>query len=88
VKASITPAVSVGPNAGAPKYGYKWWLYRLPSDTTKFVWGGSGFGGQFPIAFPELDMVVVFNGWNILPGERGLPLRRTLERLEKAVVKR
>ena len=88
VKASVTPAVSVGNAPGAPRYGYKWWLYRLPSDSSRFVWAGSGFGGQFPLAFDELDMVVVFNGWNILPGQRGVPIRRTLERLEKAVVRR
>ena len=40
------------------------------------------------MAFPELDMVVVFNSWNILPGSKGLPLRVTRERLAKAVVRR
>ena len=88
VRESTTPAISVGSAPNASKYGLKWWLYPDPLDATKFVWSGSGFGGQFPTAFPELDMVVVFNGWNILPGRPGLPLRQVQERLARAVVAR
>ena len=84
VRASVTPQVAVGAQPGAPRYGLKWWLYQNPVDTSRIVWGGSGFGGQVPLAFPELDMVVVFNGWNILPGRPSLPLRRTMERLVRA----
>jgi len=88
VKHSITPSVSISDAAGAPTYGFLWWLYPDPLDPTKFVWSGSGFGGQAPMAFPELDMVVVFNSWNILPGSTGLPLRTVRERLARAVVRR
>ncbi|MGQ0650441.1 MAG: serine hydrolase domain-containing protein [Gemmatimonadaceae bacterium] len=84
VRASITPAIAVSPAPNAPKYGYKWWLYQNPVDTSRLVWSGSGFGGQLPMAFPELDLVVVFNGWNILPGRPSMPLRRMMERLVKA----
>ncbi len=85
VRQSVTPVLPVADRPGTPWYGLKWWLHRNPADTTKFVWSGSGFGGQFPMAFPERDLVVVFNGWNILPGGKSLPLRKTLERLVKAV---
>jgi CubicO group peptidase (beta-lactamase class C family) len=85
VKASVTPAVRAGNRAGTPFYGLKWWLHQNPADTTKLVWTGSGFGGQSPMAFPERDLVVVFNGWSILPGGRPFPLRRVMERLMKAV---
>jgi len=88
VKTSVTPAVATGGAPGAPKYGLKWWLYPDPLDSTKYVWSGSGFGGQLPMAFPDLDLVVVFNGWNILPGRPSLPLRKVQERLAKAVVGR
>ncbi|HKP28208.1 MAG TPA: serine hydrolase [Gemmatimonadales bacterium] len=81
---SVKPALRVGPNPGAPSYGFKWWLYQNPTDTTRFMWGGSGFGGQLPVAIPEKDMVVVFNGWNILPGRGGIPLARTMERILRA----
>jgi hypothetical protein len=85
VKSSVTPAIRADNRAGAPYYGLKWWLHQNPADTTRLVWAGSGFGGQLPLAFPERDLVVVFNGWNILPGGKGLPLRRVMERLVKAV---
>ena len=81
---SVKPALRVAPNAGAPSYGFKWWLYQNPTDTTRFMWGGSGFGGQLPVAIPEKDLVVVFNGWNILPGRRGIPLAKTMERILRA----
>jgi len=34
-----------------------------------------------PVAVPEEDMIVMFNGWNILPGQRGLPMIPTLGRI-------
>jgi CubicO group peptidase (beta-lactamase class C family) len=85
VRASTTPSIRVGPSPNAAGYGYKWWLYRDPTDPTRTVWAGSGFGGQLPYAFPGLDLVVVFNGWNILPGEPFIPQARTIERLARAV---
>jgi CubicO group peptidase (beta-lactamase class C family) len=86
VRASTTPAIRASNRAGAPGYSLKWWLQPDPRDTTRFVWAGSGFGGQLPYLFPDLDLIVVFNGWNILPGGRGIPQRRMLERLARAVV--
>jgi CubicO group peptidase (beta-lactamase class C family) len=85
VRASVAPAVPVSNAPNASRYGYKWWLHANPVDSTRRVWAGSGFGGQLPIAIPEHDMVIVFNGWNILPGRPGLPLRRTLERILRGV---
>lgn len=84
VKESTASAVAVGTGPAAPHYGYKWWLYPNPAEPGRFVLAGSGFGGQLPLAFPERDLVVVFNGWNILPGRPSLPLRRIIERLVKA----
>ena len=88
VRSSVTPAVTVGTGALAPKYGFKWWLYPDPLNTNRLVWNGSGFGGQLPMYFPDLDLVVVFYGWNILPGRPSLPLRRVMERLAKSVTAR
>ena len=84
VRESVTPAMRVAETQGAPSYGFKWWLYLNPVDTTKWVWSGSGFGGQSPMAIAELDLIVVFNGWNILPGRGGLPRNRVLERIIRA----
>jgi CubicO group peptidase (beta-lactamase class C family) len=80
VRASVTPAFpSAQPNNA--NYGYKWWLYPNPRDTTKRVWAGSGFGGQVPMALPDEELIVVFNAWNILPGRPGMPARRQLARI-------
>jgi CubicO group peptidase (beta-lactamase class C family) len=90
VRSSVTPAAAVGTGtgAGARRYGFKWWLAASPRDTTRFIWYGSGFGGQFPLAVPEDDLIVVFNGWNILTGRPSLPLGRILPRLLGAVTDR
>ncbi|MGE0439090.1 MAG: serine hydrolase domain-containing protein [Gemmatimonadales bacterium] len=85
VKESVTPAVRVANRPGSSSYGLKWWLHPHPEDSARFVWAGSGFGGQLPVAIPDRELVVVFNGWNILPGGRGLPLRAVLARIVKAV---
>jgi CubicO group peptidase (beta-lactamase class C family) len=81
VRMSVAPAVTVGSGPGGARYGLKWWLYANPSDTTRVMWAGSGFGGQFPIAIPEDDLIVVVNQWNILPGRPSLPLGRVLRRI-------
>lgn len=86
VKLSVSPLVTVGAPTSPTKYGLKWWLYPDPLDPAKFVWSGSGFGGQAPMAFPELDLVVVLNQWNILPGMRGVPMRQLQMRLARAVI--
>ncbi|HJU75396.1 MAG TPA: serine hydrolase [Gemmatimonadaceae bacterium] len=87
VKLSVTPAVRVAPAPNAPSYGLKWWLYPNPTDTTRFLWAGSGFGGQIPMAVPELDLIIVFNGWNILPGRPGLPRARVVDRILRGVTR-
>lgn len=85
VKTSVSPLVRTNAAATGPRYGLSWWLYPENGDTTHFYWSGNGFGGQFPVVFPEQDMVVVVNSWNILRG-KSLPMRPTLDRLSKAVV--
>ena len=84
VRESVTPQIATSTRAGAPMYGYKWWLYSNPIKPGAFIWSGSGYGGQFPMAFPDQDIVVVFNAWNILTGAPSLPLRKMQERIIKA----
>ena len=83
VKASVAPAMAVGPNANAPRYGYKWWLYQHPTDSTFTVWGGSGFGGQFPMALAKEDLVVVINQWNLT--RPGMPRAQVLGRIVRSL---
>ena len=85
VRQSVSPAVAVSSRPGAAHYGLKWWLYPNPTDSSKVMWAGSGFGGQFPVAVPEQDLVVVVNQWNILPGRPSLPLGRVLARILNSI---
>ena len=66
VRSSVAPSISVG--TGGVKYGLKWWLYPYGPNDSRLAWAGSGFGGQLPIVLPDYDIVMVFTGWNILPG--------------------
>jgi CubicO group peptidase (beta-lactamase class C family) len=88
VHSSITPAIKTTAAPTAPGYGLSWWLYPNRRPGGRPYWAGSGFGGQLPVVFPDDDMIVVFNAWNILPGPNRLPLGATLTRLSNAVVDR
>ncbi len=81
VKNSVTPAISVGQGT---QYGYKWWLFQYADNPTRYVWAGSGFGGQWPMVIPEYNIVAVFTGWNIVRGP-GLRTMETIRRLVNAV---
>jgi CubicO group peptidase (beta-lactamase class C family) len=85
VTQSITPQIDISTQPNGPKYGFKWWLYPDATNPGKYIWSGSGFGGQFPMAYPDLDMVVVFNAWNILPGKPSLAGGAIRARLARAV---
>jgi len=63
-------------------YGYQWWVYSDYLGQT--AWGGSGFGGQYPIVIPGLDLIVVFTGWNIY-GPATDPLALIRDRIIPAV---
>lgn len=67
-------------------YGYKWWLYGYQDQgEDRVAFAGSGFGGQLPIVLPELDLVLVFTGWNILPDRPELKTQVLIERILQAV---
>jgi CubicO group peptidase (beta-lactamase class C family) len=83
VKASLAPAVTVSEKAGT-KYGYLWWLYPDGKDDPRVSFGGSGFGGQVPLAIPDYDVVVVVNAWNVLNGPK-LGARTVIDRVIAAV---
>ena len=46
-------------------YGYQWWIYRHKTASGPQMYGGWGWGGQFPLIVPELGLIAVFTGWNI-----------------------
>jgi len=85
VKASIESSVSVSDDKSI-EYGYKWWLYHYEyQGDDRVAFAGSGFGGQYPIVLPELDLVLVFTGWNILSDRPSLGTRVAIERILQAV---
>jgi CubicO group peptidase (beta-lactamase class C family) len=50
-------------------YGYQWWIYNHGDDGKPFMYGTWGWGGQFALIVPELDLVAVFTGWNVYDGQ-------------------
>ena len=73
VKESVTPYFQTNPEPQFKnefKYGFNWWLFKLP-DSTSRVWMGRGFGGQDLYVFPKQGLIVTFTAWDILPSSTG-----------------
>ncbi|HUL78338.1 MAG TPA: serine hydrolase [Vicinamibacteria bacterium] len=85
VDASVAPGVEVGRGV---KYGFQWWLLPYRGGGSRRAWAGLGFGDQIPVVVPELDLVVVFTGWNILPDRAGLPWAVAVDRVVRSVTTR
>ena len=85
VQASIDPFVPVTEDR-TWNYGYKWWLIDYEFAGQEYVaFAGIGFGGQMPIVLPELDLVIVFTGWNALPDRPALGTEEAIERVLESV---
>ena len=77
---SIAPHYLTGA-AEDEAYGYLWWSQPFTFEgKSQRAYFGKGFGGQRPIFLPELDLVIVLTGWNILPGQ---PLFHAMEAIER-----
>ncbi len=46
-------------------YGYQWWIFNDGSEGRPVMYGTWGWGGQFGLVVPSLDIVAVFTGWNV-----------------------
>ena len=53
------------------------------SDGTPQAYAAIGYGGQYLIVIPRLDLIAVVTGWNI-SDERSLPVKLALERVMAA----
>jgi CubicO group peptidase (beta-lactamase class C family) len=75
VNESVTPYFQTSAEAGFKgfRYGFKWWLFKLP-DTTEYVWMARGFGGQDLMVFPNEGLIVTVTMWDILPTSTGKEL--------------
>ena len=68
VKLTMSP--SIGIDGSDRKYGFQWWFVPYGTDREKWIFSGSGYGGQYLMVVPEHELVMVFNGWNIFETER------------------
>ncbi|MFC1726138.1 serine hydrolase domain-containing protein [candidate division KSB1 bacterium] len=63
----------------ADGYGYQWWLWDLNSQGRNFcAYMASGWGGQWIIQIPELDIVFVTTGGNYYTAEI-IPIKSIIE---------
>jgi CubicO group peptidase (beta-lactamase class C family) len=63
-----------------PGYGFKWWVLSRPAEGSYGAYAAIGYGGQYLIVVPQLDLIAVFTAWNIYD-ERTLDVRVALERV-------
>ena len=54
---------------GAFGYGYQWWVMPAKVPGSHDAYAGWGYGGQFLIVVPDLELIAVFTGWNIYEKE-------------------
>jgi CubicO group peptidase (beta-lactamase class C family) len=65
------------------KYGYGWWIQEFEGGTACFAWG---YGGQYIMVFPALDLVVTATSSTAVSEERRGHRRRLFELIEQHVL--
>jgi CubicO group peptidase (beta-lactamase class C family) len=83
IRESTTPSVKV--SGTDMQYGYKWWLIPYAMKESSLAFCGLGFGGQRAIVMQDLNIVLVFTGWNLLPDRPSLSARDAIDRVLDAV---
>ena len=85
VSDSLRPAFTLSDEVSTG-YGYKWWSQSYQYQGEEFIaFLGKGFGGQRPIFLPDLDLVIVVTGWNILPDRPFLTAAEIIKRVTTAI---
>ncbi len=82
VQASLRPRTESRREAGR-YYGYGWWIRRMVGLQTPYAWG---FGGQFIVLVPELDLVVVTTSDSSPTRDARSQRRRVFNLVEQQVV--
>lgn len=68
-------------------YGLAWWSESYShKETIGRAIFGKGFGGQRPILLPDLGIIIVATGWNILPDQPFLSESEAISRVLAALV--
>jgi len=64
IEASVSPkAKNLWPEGSVNVgYGYQWWTEDYPDGLS--IYTANGYGGQYLMVVPSLNLFVVFNGWN------------------------
>jgi CubicO group peptidase (beta-lactamase class C family) len=65
------------------EYGYGWWSQTFDGHRACFAWG---FGGQYILVFPDLDLVVAVTSATAVSDERHDYRRRLFDLLEAHVL--
>jgi CubicO group peptidase (beta-lactamase class C family) len=65
------------------QYGYGWWMRDLAGHQAYFAWG---FGGQYIILVPDLDLVVVTTSASTVAEDRRTHRRTLFELVEDLVI--
>ena len=81
IEQSFVPR-GVSPISGN-QYGYGWWMRELAGHQAYFAWG---FGGQYIILVPDLDLVVVTTSASTVAEDRRSHRRTLFELVEDLVI--
>jgi CubicO group peptidase (beta-lactamase class C family) len=81
IERSFVPR-GVSPISGN-QYGYGWWMRELAGHQAYFAWG---FGGQYIILVPDLDLVVVTTSASTVAEDRRTHRRTLFELVEDLVI--
>ena len=65
------------------RYGYGWWMRDLAGHQAYFAWG---FGGQYIILVPDLDLVVVTTSASTVAEDRRAHRRTLFELVEDLII--
>jgi len=81
IEQSFVPR-GVSPISGQ-QYGYGWWMRDLAGHQSYFAWG---FGGQYIILVPDLDLVVVTTSASSVAEDRRSHRRTLFELIEDLII--
>lgn len=65
------------------EYGYGWWMRELGGQDVVFAWG---FGGQYIVVVPDLDLVVVTTSSSAVGEERRTHRRTVFDIVEQLII--
>jgi len=64
-------------------YGYGWWMRELAGRQAYYAWG---FGGQYIILVPDLELVIVSTSSSTVAEDRRSHRRNVLDLIEELIV--